>query len=63
MKTTNYNGYIIIDDGKEIVFECNGKYLTLDACDEFCPRYSSCATVAEVNDVLVDYETGGLGYE
>lgn len=56
MKTTNYNGSIIINDGKDILFYCDSKTCTLDACARFCPRYYSCDTVAEQNDILCEYE-------
>lgn len=56
MKTTNYNGSIIINNGKDILFYCNGKTCTLDACEQFCPKYFDCYTVTEQNDILCEYE-------
>lgn len=36
-------------------------YTILDACEKLCPRYSSCDTVAEMNDVLKEYEDSKSG--
>lgn len=48
---------LILDNGEDIAFYCarlEGK-TTLTACEEFCPRYSSCDTVAMANDELASY--------
>lgn len=36
-------------------------YTILDACEKLCPRYSYCDTVAEMNDVLKEYEDSKSG--
>lgn len=50
----------IIDMGNvlDVFFPCGRieSHTVLDACEKFCPRYSSCDTAAEMNDVLRDYE-------
>lgn len=50
----------IIDMGNvlDVFFYCGRieSYTVLAACEKFCPRYSSCNTVAEMNDILRDYE-------
>lgn len=42
----------------DIFFHCGriDSHTVLDACEKLCPRYSSCDTVAEMNDILRDYE-------
>ena len=43
---------LIIDNGKDIAFYCarlEGK-TPLTACEELCPRHTSCDTVAMAND-------------
>lgn len=48
---------LILDNGKDIAFYCamlEGK-TTLTACEELCPRHSSCDTVAMANDELASY--------
>lgn len=50
---------LILDNGKDIAYYCarlEGK-TTLTACEEFCPRYSSCDTAGAANDELAGYET------
>lgn len=46
------------DKTQEVFFYCGRieSHTVLDACEKFCPRYSSCDTVAEMNDILRDYE-------
>ena len=49
---------LIMDNGKDIAFYCarlEGK-TTLTACEELCPRHTSCDTVAIANDELALYE-------
>ena len=59
---------LIIDNGKDIAFYCariEGK-TTLTACEELCPRHSSCDTVGMANDELALYEKAektGYGLE
>lgn len=50
--------YIVIEYGKDVFFHCGriDSHTVLDACEKLCPRYSSCDTVAEMNDILRDYE-------
>lgn len=53
--------YIIIDDPErlDVCFRCgaiNGR-TTLSACENFCNKHTGCYTVAEANDVLVEYES------
>lgn len=48
----------ILDNGKDIAFYCarlEGK-TTLTACEELCPRHSSCDTAGMANDELASYE-------
>ena len=58
----NKNETVIIKTmfvGKDICYHCArvvGGYTTLSACEALCERYSSCDTVAEANDVLVEHE-------
>ena len=50
---------LILDNGMDIAFYCarlEGK-TTLTACEELCPRYSSCDTAGMANDELARYET------
>lgn len=45
---------LILDNGKDVIFHSaslEGK-TTLTACEELCPRYSSCDTAAMANDEL-----------
>lgn len=58
----------ILDDGKDIAFYCAGLEgkTTLTACEELCPRYSSCDTAGAANDELALYEKAektGYGLE
>lgn len=59
---------LILDNGKDVIFHCaslEGK-TTLTACEELCPRYSSCDTAAMANDELALYEKAektGYGLE
>ena len=59
---------LIMDNGKDIAFYCarlEGK-TTLTACEELCPRHTSCDTVAIANDELALYEKAektGYGLE
>ena len=59
---------LILDNSKDVAFYCariEGKS-TLTACEEFCPRYSSCDTAAMANDELALYEKAentGYGLE
>lgn len=59
---------LILDNGKDIAFYCarlEGK-TTLTACEQLCPRYSSCDTAGMANDELARYETAektGYGLE
>lgn len=59
---------LILDNGKDIAFYCarlEGK-TTLTACEELCPRYSSCDTTGAANDELALYEKAeqtGYGLE
>ena len=48
----------IIDKGRDIVFNCGmlEGCTTLTACEYFCPKYSSCDTIAMANDELALYE-------
>lgn len=58
----------ILDNGKDIAFYCarlEGKN-TLTACEELCPRHSSCDTAGMANDELASYERSektGYGLE
>ena len=58
----------ILDNGKDIAFYCarlEGK-TTLTACEELCPRHSSCDTAGMANDELASYERSektGYGLE
>lgn len=59
---------LILDNGTDITFHCgmlDGK-TTLTACEQLCPRYSSCDTAGAANDELARYETAektGYGLE
>lgn len=51
----------VIDDGKNIKMKNLGccvedENWTLSDCEEKCPRYYGCYTVALANDILRDYE-------
>lgn len=50
----------VIDEGKDVCFHCGmiEGYTTLTACENMCPRYYYCDTVAMANDVLVEVEQG-----
>lgn len=49
---------LVLDAGKDITFYCGGidDRTTLTACEEFCPKYSSCDTAGMANDELASYE-------
>lgn len=50
--------FVVVDKGQDIVFFCpclQGR-TTLSACEQLCPRHTSCNRVAQANDVLVIYE-------
>lgn len=53
---------IVLDEGEEVTFYCAGieGRTTLTACEEFCPRYSSCDTAGMANNVLAGYNAKGL---
>ena len=51
----------IIDNGKNIKMKSIAGCIeddnwTLDDCEKKCPKYYSCCSVAEANDILRDYE-------
>lgn len=59
---------LVLDAGKDITFYCGGidGRTTLTACEEFCPKYSSCDTAGMANDELASYERSektGYGLE
>ena len=52
--------YIIINDPErlDVCFRCAAiGRTTLSACENFCIKQPGCYTVAEANDVLVEYES------
>lgn len=48
---------LVLDAGKDITFYCGGidGRTTLTACEEFCPKYSSCDTAGMANDELAKH--------
>lgn len=59
---------LVLDAGKDITFYCGGidGRTTLTACEEFCPKYSSCDTAGMATDELASYERSektGYGLE
>lgn len=47
-----------VDVAMESISSCVG---TMDTCEQYCPKCSSCSTFALANDLLVEYERNAYG--
>ena len=61
----NREQFLVVDKGKDVMLFCpclQGR-TTLSACEQLCPRHSSCDRVAQANDLLTHYENLNIGGE